>query len=97
VRWIGRVAALALTLWIAAVAAGAMGFATLPPLPAHLAVRLALPSQTRVALRDVAASHHRSVDVEARRLVARASRAPHTRAAVLRLQQRTARASAGRI
>jgi hypothetical protein len=38
-RWLGRLLALLLTGWLAAIGAGGTGFATLPPLPGHLAVR----------------------------------------------------------
>ena len=37
VRWIGRLVALALVAWVAALIAGGSGFATLPQLPSYIA------------------------------------------------------------
>lgn len=45
-RWLGRGVALLLTGWLAAVAAGGTGFATLPPLPSHLAARTPAQAHT---------------------------------------------------
>jgi hypothetical protein len=43
-RWFGRLLALLLAGWIAAIAAGGTGFATLPPLPVRVAVRASVPA-----------------------------------------------------